>query len=64
MTGESIFDSKTVFLSGAFRRRQDDWLQSSAYCGSYARSGCGDEILVLVPQRTLGQPYKEALHRP
>ena len=64
MTGESIFDSKTLFLSGPFGAGKTTVAIERIQWLLRQERVRGDQILVLVPQRTLGQPYQEALHRP
>lgn len=63
MTDENLLQSNTLFLSGPFGAgkttaaiRRIQWLLRQERVR-------GDQILVLVPQRTLGQPYQEALRR-
>ncbi len=62
MTDELFLQPNTLFLSGPFGAGKTTIaIERIKYLLGQERIR-GDQILVLVPQRTLGQPYIEALH--
>ena len=61
---ESVLQANTLFLSGPFGAGKTTAAIERIQWLLRQERVRGDQILVLVPQRTLGQPYQEALHRP
>ena len=61
---ESVLQANTLFLSGPFGSGKTTAAIERIQWLLRQERVRGDQILVLVPQRTLGQPYQEALHRP
>lgn len=61
---ESVLKANTLFLSGPFGSGKTTAAIERIQWLLRQERVRGDQILVLVPQRTLGQPYQEALHRP
>ena len=63
-TDKSVLRAKTLFLSGPFGAgKTTAAIERISWLLRQERVR-GDQILVLVPQPSLGQPYQEALHRP
>ena len=63
-TDRSVLRAKTMFLSGPFGAgKTTAAIERISWLLRQERVR-GDQILVLVPQPSLGQPYQEALHRP
>lgn len=58
---QSILQSNTLFLSGPFGAGKTTAAIERVLWLLRQERVRGDQILVLVPQRTLGQPYQEAL---
>ena len=64
MADETVLQSNTLFLSGPFGAgKTTAAIERIQWLLRHERVR-GDQILVLVPQRSLGQPYQEALRRP
>ena len=60
-TDKSIFQSNTLFLSGPFGAGKTTAAIGRVLWLLRQEQVRGDQILILVPQRSLGQPYQEAL---
>ena len=60
-TERSVFQSNTLFLSGPFGAGKTTAAIERVLWLLRQERVRGDQILVLVPQRSLGQPYQEAL---
>ena len=61
VTDESILRSNTLFMSGPFGAGKTSAAIERVLWLLRQERVRGDQILVLVPQRSLGQPYQEAL---
>ena len=63
VTDELLLQPKTLYLSGPFGAGKTTAAIERIQRLLRGERVRGDQILVLVPQRTLGQPYQEALRR-
>ena len=63
VTDELLLQSNTLYLSGPFGAGKTTAAIERIQRLLRQERVRGDQILVLVPQRTLGQPYQEALRR-